>query len=106
MERRPADQGPSGDLWPWNWPLSGDVAQSFGTWWIKSLSAQTGFINVNNLQSGNPQVEQRIIQEVASYGRQLGWIMEALDGECFDKTGVYETIRNLGTASRPGSTEG
>jgi hypothetical protein len=79
MERRPADQGPSGDLWPWNWPLSGDVAQSFGTWWIKSLSAQTGFINVNNLQSGNPQVEQRIIQEVASYGRQLGWIMEALD---------------------------
>lgn len=59
-------------------PLSGPVTQTWG-WWIKSMSQQTGFININNVQSGNPQLEQRIVEEVASYGRQLGWIMEALD---------------------------
>jgi hypothetical protein len=79
MERRSADEQSTGGPWAWNWPLSGDVAQTFGTWWIKALSDQTGFINVNNVHSGNPRLEQRIIEEVASYGRQLGWIMEALD---------------------------
>jgi uncharacterized heparinase superfamily protein len=79
MQRREAEQAPRGDVWPWSWPLSGDVAQTFGTWWIKALSAQTGFINVNNVNSGDPRIEQRIVEEVASYGRQLGWILEALD---------------------------
>ena len=59
-------------------PLSGDVTQAWA-WWIRSLSQQTGFININNLRSGDPDLEQRIVEEVASYGRQLGWIMEALD---------------------------
>jgi len=58
-------------------PLSGDVSQVM-TWWTKSLSQQTGFININNVDAGDPDVETRIISEVASYGRQLGWIAEAL----------------------------
>ena len=59
-------------------PLSGPVMQSWGLW-IRALSQQTGFININTVQSGDPDLEQRIVEDVASYGRQLGWIMEALD---------------------------
>jgi hypothetical protein len=52
--------------------------QSWG-WWIKAMSQQTGFININTVQSRDPELEQRIVEDVASYGRQLGWITEALD---------------------------
>jgi hypothetical protein len=78
MDRPSTEQG-RGDVWPWTWPLGGDVTQRIGTWWIKSLSDQTGFININNVRAGDPEVERRIIEDVASYGRQLGRIMEALD---------------------------
>ena len=78
MDRPASNQGPEAS-WPWTWPLGGDVTQRIGTWWIKSLSDQTGFININNVRAGDPQLERRIIEDVASYGRQLGRMMEALD---------------------------
>lgn len=64
-----------------NWPLSGAVSQVISPmqWWIRTLSQQTGFININNVRSTDPEMERRIIEDVASYGRQLGRIMEALD---------------------------
>jgi hypothetical protein len=60
-------------------PLSGDVAQTINpwTWWIRAFG-QFGFININETNTGDAATEQRIVQEVASYGRQLGWISEAL----------------------------
>jgi hypothetical protein len=78
MDRPSSNQGPDVS-WPWTWPLGGDVTQWIRTTWIKSLSDQTGFININNVRAGDPEVERRIIEDVASYGRQLGRIMEALD---------------------------
>ena len=72
------NQGPSA-LLPWTWPLGGDVTQWIRTTWIKALSDQTGFININNVRAGDPELERRIIEDVASYGRQLGRMMEALD---------------------------
>jgi hypothetical protein len=33
----------------------------------------------NATRSGDPGLEQRIITQVASYGRQLGWLVEAVD---------------------------
>jgi hypothetical protein len=45
------------------------------SWWI----GQLGFININETSSGDPAIEQQITQEVAGYGRQLGWISEALE---------------------------
>ena len=78
MDRQSSNQGPDVS-WPWTWPLGGDVTQWIRTSWIKSLSDQTGFININNVRAGDPEVERRIIEDVASYGRQLGRIMEALD---------------------------
>lgn len=78
MDGPSTNQGPSA-LLPWTWPLGGDVTQWIRTTWIKALSDQTGFININNVRAGDPEVERRIIEDVASYGRQLGRIMEALD---------------------------
>ena len=51
-------------------PLSGDVTQAFNPvqWW----GQQTGFININTSRTDNPAM-------VASYGRQLGRIVDALD---------------------------
>src|SRR4029450_10772639 len=77
MDRQSSNQGPDVS-WPWTWPLGGDVTQWIRTTWIKSLSDQTGFININKVRAGDPEVERRIIEDVASYGRQLGRIMEAL----------------------------
>jgi hypothetical protein len=78
MDRPSSNQGPE-TSWPWTWPLGGDVTQWIRTSWIKSLSDQTGFININNVRAGDPELERRIIEDVASYGRQLGRMMEALD---------------------------
>jgi hypothetical protein len=78
MDRPSSNQGPEAS-WPWTWPLGGDVTQWIRTSWIKSLSDQTGFININNVRAGDPDLERRIIEDVASYGRQLGRMMEALD---------------------------
>ncbi len=62
-------------------PLSGDVSQTINPWaiWLRSANQQLGFITINAQNSGDPEMERRIIEEVASYGRQLGWIIEALE---------------------------
>jgi len=62
-------------------PLSGDVSQVINPWtlWLKYLNQQAGFININNVVSSDPEMEKKIIEEVAGYGQQLGWITEAFD---------------------------
>ncbi len=57
-------------------PLSGAVTLPW-TWWVRSLG-QFGFININETKSGDTQLEQTIVRDVASYGRQLGQISDAL----------------------------
>lgn len=56
-------------------PLSGDVTQDIAT----SFGGQLGLLNINATRSGDPGLEQRIITQVASYGRQLGRLVEAVD---------------------------
>ncbi len=66
-------------------PLGGDVAvtqflraiglASINNYW----SQQTGLININNMVSTDPNAEQKIVEGVASYGRQLGWLLEAVN---------------------------
>ncbi len=74
------DQRGSQPLNPWQaWlsmfgiraPLSGNVTQD--------IAPSIGLININETRSGDPGLERRIITEVASYGRQLGWLLEAVD---------------------------
>ena len=54
-------------------PLSGDVTQPW-SWTI----GQLGLVNINLGRSSNPEVEQEVLDEVGSYGKQLGCIGDAL----------------------------
>ena len=61
-------------------PLSGDVKQAINpwTWTFGSASSQVGLVNINLGRSSNPELEQEVLDEVGSYGKQLGRIGDAL----------------------------
>jgi hypothetical protein len=59
-------------------PLSGAVNQAIETSLARSLG-QLGLINITTARAGDPDLERRIVEQVASYGRQLGWLLEAVD---------------------------
>jgi hypothetical protein len=79
----PRDVAALWEAWlrPWGLraPLSGDVSQDIETSLIRSFGEQLGFININASQAGDPELERRIVEQVASYGRQLGRVLDALD---------------------------
>jgi hypothetical protein len=58
-------------------PLSGDVIQSLLPWNFLN-GAQFGVINISLGKSPDPSLEHEILEEVGSYGRQLGRVGEAL----------------------------
>jgi hypothetical protein len=64
--------------WGLRAPLSGDVSQDIQTSLIRSAGDQLGFININTARAGDPGLEHRIVTEVASYGRQLGRLLDAV----------------------------
>lgn len=78
QQRRPQD--PAALEGSPHWPLSGDVTQDIlpWTWWLRFMG-QFGLININYGRTADPALERRILDEVGSYGRQLGRISEALD---------------------------
>lgn len=51
------------------------------SWWFNS-TRQTGLVIINQMQTGQPEVEQAIVTEAASYGKQLGRVVEALNVLC------------------------
>jgi len=59
-------------------PLSGDVSQQWATMVQNMMHGQFGLLNVNVGDSAAPEVEKAVL-DVASYGRQLGRIGEALE---------------------------
>ena len=54
-----------------SFPLGGDVVQSILPW--------TAVFNINLGNSGDPAVEKQVLSTVASYGKQLGRIGDALE---------------------------
>jgi hypothetical protein len=62
-------------------PLSGDVMQAINpwNWFFKSEGGQFGIVNINLGKSANPELEQRILDDVGSYGRQIGRLGEAME---------------------------
>jgi hypothetical protein len=62
-------------------PLSGNVSQTINPWtWYSQLAAgQIGLVNINLGRSSDPALEQTILDEVGSYGRQIGRLGEALE---------------------------
>jgi hypothetical protein len=61
-------------------PLSGNVTQSINPWnWVfNPTGGQFGLVNIALGQSSNPAVEEEVLSDVASYGKQLGRIEDAL----------------------------
>ncbi|MBA1149047.1 hypothetical protein H0Z60_18505 [Ectothiorhodospiraceae bacterium WFHF3C12] len=61
-------------------PLSGDVSQAINpwTWFARIAGSQMGFINIHQTSGGDTELEREIVEDIASYGRQLGRISEAL----------------------------
>ena len=73
-------QNPLSAWQSWSMPLSGDVTQAINPWsWtFGSATSQLGLVNINLGRSGNPEIEQEVLDEVGSYGKQLGCIGDAL----------------------------
>ena len=75
-------------------PLSGDVTQTINPWtWVFSPQAsQFGLLNVtvDMGPSANPEIEAEVVRDVASYGRQIGRISDALMVvlESFDRSAL------------------
>jgi hypothetical protein len=59
-------------------PLSGDVVQSINPFTAFMTGGQFGLININLGQSSEPKVEEDVLSDVASYGKQLGRLGDAL----------------------------
>jgi len=59
-------------------PLSGDVVQSINPFTSFMTGGQFGLVNINMGQSSAPDVEADVLSDVASYGKQLGRIGDAL----------------------------
>jgi len=53
--------------------------QAINPWTFYQQGAQLGFINIDLGQTPHPEVEQAVLDEVGSYGRQLGRIGDALE---------------------------
>jgi hypothetical protein len=72
-------------------PLSGDVNQRItAPWFSPSLTVN---------YAGDPEIEDRVVTEVASYGRQLGWLMEITLALAKQQALSGETLRRLEEAS-------
>ena len=61
-------------------PLGGAVTQAFDMWsnWFQNVG-QFGFINIDLGRTEKPELERHILNEVGSYGRQIGRLSEALE---------------------------
>jgi len=53
--------------------------QAINPWAFYQQGAQFGFINIDLGQTTHPELEQAILDDVGSYGRQLGRIGDALE---------------------------
>jgi len=53
--------------------------QAINPWTFYQQGAQFGFINIDLGETAHPEVEQAILDEVGSYGKQLGRIGDALE---------------------------
>jgi len=53
--------------------------QAINPWTLYQQGARFGLINIDLGQTPHPEIEQEILDEVGSYGRQLGRIGDAIE---------------------------
>ena len=76
-------------FWIFRSPLSGDVGVNqriTAPWFSPSLTVN---------YAGNPVIEDRVVTEVASYGRQIGWLNEIVIALATDQPPDQEKLRQL-----------
>jgi len=63
-----------------NFPWSGAVTQAFDFMnsWFRSVGSQFGLVNITVGSSADPEMEKKILEDVGTYGRQLGRVGDAL----------------------------
>jgi hypothetical protein len=61
-------------------PLSGNVTQSINPWTMlfNPVGSQVGLVNIELGNSSQPEVEEEVLSDVASYGKQIGRVEDAL----------------------------
>ena len=57
-------------FWLFRSPLSGNVAEKISAPWLSPS------LTVN--YAGDPAVEERVVNEIASYGSQIGWLNDVV----------------------------
>jgi len=78
-------------FWMFRLPLSGDVNQRItAPWFSPSLTVN---------YAGDPVIEDRVVTEVASYGRQIGWLSEIALALARQQPPPEETLQRLEKAS-------
>lgn len=55
------------------------LIQAINPWRLYQQGAQIGFVNIQLGSTPAPEVEERILEDVGSYGRQIGRIGDALE---------------------------
>ena len=79
-------------FWVFRSPLSGNVDQRItAPWFSPSLTVN---------YAGDPQIEDRVVTEVASYGKQLGWLTEITIALANAQKLPEGTLRRLEQASQ------
>lgn len=73
----PASATLTGQVWPL--PGQSESIKSVAPWSFALNDAQMGVVSINLGAAGDPDSERRICQKAGSYGRQIGWISEAMD---------------------------
>lgn len=61
-------------------PLSGNVDQIIDPWtlMLRLVGNQFGLVNINLGKSSDPELEKEILQDVGTYGKQIGQLGDAL----------------------------
>jgi hypothetical protein len=77
-------------LWMFRLPLSGAVNQRITAPWFSPA------VTVN--YAGDPAIEDRVVTEVASYGKQIGWLSEIVMALANKQAPPEETLRRLAKA--------
>jgi hypothetical protein len=77
-------------LWMFRWPLSGDVTQRISAPWFSPA------LTIN--YAGDAEIESHVVSEVASYGKQIGWLNEIVLDLANKREPTAESINRLAEA--------
>lgn len=82
-------------FWLFRAPLSGNVAEKISAPWFSP--------DLTFNYAGDPAVEEKVVNEVASYGKQIGWLNDvvlALAEQSALPESIARTVRQMADATK------